>query len=74
MEARGLDVTPAMIERLTAAGDDETARLLEIILAEEVRHVQIGSHWFHLCCDQRGLEPEATFLSLIAEYFSPNIS
>lgn len=74
LEARGLDVTPAMIERLTAAGDDETARLLEIILAEEVRHVQIGSHWFHLCCDQRGLEPEATFLSLIAEYFSPNIS
>jgi len=70
LEARGLDVTPAMIERLTAAGDDETVRLLEIILEEEVRHVQIGSHWFHLCCDQRGLEPEATFLNLVAEYFN----
>ena len=73
LEARGLDVTPAMIERLTAAGDDETVRLLEIILEEEVRHVQIGSHWFHLCCDQRGLEREATFLSLIAEHFSGSL-
>lgn len=70
LEARGLDVTPAMIERLTTAGDNETVRLLRIILEEEVRHVQIGSHWFHSCCDQRGLEPEATFLSLIKEYFS----
>lgn len=69
LEARGLDVTPGMIERLAAVGDNETIRLLKIILAEEIRHVEIGSHWFHLCCDQRGLEPEATFLSLIAEYF-----
>ncbi len=70
LEARGLDVTPAMIKRLTAVGDRETARLLAVILDEEVRHVQIGSHWFHLCCDQRGLEPEATFLRLVAAYFS----
>jgi len=69
LEARGLDVTPPMMERLQAVGDHETVRLLKIILEEEVRHVQIGSHWFHLCCDQRGLEPEATFLSLIKEYF-----
>jgi len=70
LEARGLDVTPAMIKRLAAVGDDETVRLLRIILEEEVRHVQIGSHWFHLCCDQRGLEPEATFLQLITTHFS----
>jgi len=73
LEARGLDVTPAMIERLQAVGDHETVRLLKIILEEEVRHVQIGSHWFHLCCDQRGLEPEATFLSLIKEYFQGSL-
>lgn len=73
LEARGLDVTPAMIERLTAVGDGETVRLLKIILAEEVRHVEIGSHWFHLCCDQRGLDPETTFLSLVAEYFNGSL-
>lgn len=69
LEARGLDVTPGMIERLVSAGDDETVRILEIILDEEVRHVEIGSHWFHFCCDRLGLEPESTFLGLLEEYF-----
>ena len=73
LEARGLDVTPGMIERLTAAGDDETVRILEIILHEEVRHVEIGSHWFRVCCDQRGLEPESTFLALLKEYFKGSL-
>jgi uncharacterized ferritin-like protein (DUF455 family) len=73
LEARGLDVTPGMIERLTTAGDDETVRILRIILEEEVRHVEIGSHWFRSCCDQRGLEPESTFLNLLKEYFSGSL-
>jgi len=73
LEARGLDVTPGMIERLTLAGDHETVRILEIILEEEVRHVEIGSHWFRICCDQRGLEPESTFLRLLKEYFTGTV-
>jgi uncharacterized ferritin-like protein (DUF455 family) len=70
LEARGLDVTPGMIERLEATGDFETSRILKVILEEEVRHVKLGSHWFHACCDQRGLEPEATFLALLREHYS----
>ena len=73
LEARGLDVTPGMIERLKKVGDDETVRILEIILTEEVRHVEIGSHWFRLCCDQRGLEPESTFLDLLKEHFNASL-
>jgi uncharacterized ferritin-like protein (DUF455 family) len=73
LEARGLDVTPGMIERLKTAGDLETARILRVILEEEVRHVEIGSYWFHLCCDQRGLEPEATFVRLLKEHFSGSL-
>lgn len=73
LEARGLDVTPGMIERLKTAGDNETVRILEIILYEEVRHVEIGSHWFRVCCDQRGLEPESTFLALLKEHFSGSL-
>ena len=73
LEARGLDVTPGMIERLNSAGDHETVRILKIILEEEIRHVEIGSHWFRICCDQRGLEPESTFLSLLKEYFTGTI-
>ncbi|MCK8514844.1 ferritin-like domain-containing protein [Methylonatrum kenyense] len=68
LEARGLDVTPGMIERLQGAGDGDTVALLEVILAEEEGHVAIGSHWFRHCCDQRGLEPEATFRDLLQRY------
>lgn len=69
LEARGLDVTPGMIKRLRAAGDRETARLLGIILDEEVRHVAIGTRWFRHCCAERGQDADRTFLELFGEYF-----
>jgi uncharacterized ferritin-like protein (DUF455 family) len=69
LEARGLDVTPGMIERFSAAGDAETASVLETILREEVRHVAIGTHWFHYCCRREGREPLTTFLALLQEYY-----
>ena len=68
LEARGLDVTPGMIQRLQQVGDVETVRILGIILDEEVRHVAIGTRWFHMLCAQRGLEPVATFRGLLVEY------
>lgn len=68
LEARGLDVTPGLIDKLMAHGDAETAAVLRVILHEEVRHVAIGSHWFRHCCQQRGCEPEATFVRLLQEY------
>jgi len=69
LEARGLDVTPGMMQRLAAVGDHQTVAALEIILTEEIRHVAIGSHWFSYCCQQRGLLPEQTFKKLLAEYY-----
>lgn len=73
LEARGLDVTPGMIERLKKAGDVETVRILKIILEEEVRHVEIGTYWFRICCEQRGLDPESTFLNLLKAHFSGSL-
>lgn len=73
LEARGLDVTPGMIERLGQAGDMETIAILEVILEEEIRHVEIGTRWFRHCCDQQGLDAESTFLSLLREHFSGSI-
>ncbi len=67
LEARGLDVTPGMIERLRVAGDLETVAALEVILKEEVGHVAIGSRWFRFCCEQRGLEPRETFRRLLRQ-------
>jgi uncharacterized ferritin-like protein (DUF455 family) len=65
MEARGLDVTPAMIERLRAAGDAATADCLGVILREEVGHVAAGNRWFRHLCAERGLDPESTWFDLI---------
>lgn len=67
LEARGLDVTPGMMERLREVGDIETIGILEIILRDEIGHVRIGSRWFRYCCEQRGLEPEATFRQLLRQ-------
>jgi uncharacterized ferritin-like protein (DUF455 family) len=68
LEARGLDVTPAMLVRLRAVGDEETASILEVILREEVEHVAIGSRWFRWCCEQDGVEPEARFEQLLRDH------
>lgn len=67
LEARGLDVTPGMIERLKAVGDTATVDALEVILREEVRHVEIGTRWFRWLCNARGQDADATFLTLLAE-------
>jgi len=68
LEARGLDVTPGMIVKLRALGDEATADILEVILREEVAHVAAGSRWFRWYCAQRGLEPDATFTALLTQY------
>lgn len=68
LEARGLDVTPGMMERLRRAGDDRSADALVVILREEVGHVAAGTRWFRYLCDQRGLDPETTFFELLEGY------
>ncbi len=65
LEARGLDVTPGMIDRLRAAGDHATADILVVILDEEVAHVAAGTRWFFYACGLRGLKPETHFLDLV---------
>ena len=68
LEARGLDVTPGMMDRLEKAGDSKTVDCLKIILRDEIGHVAIGSRWFKYCCDLQGLQPEETFRELLLEY------
>jgi uncharacterized ferritin-like protein (DUF455 family) len=69
LEARGLDITPATIERFQAVGDLATARILGRILADEERHVRAGTIWFRRSCESAGLEPVATWQSLVARHF-----
>ena len=68
LEARGLDVTPGMIVKLRELGDEATVAILDLILQEEVAHVAAGSRWFRWYCEQRGVEPRASFRELLKEY------
>jgi uncharacterized ferritin-like protein (DUF455 family) len=69
MEARGLDVTPALIEKFRQLGDQRSAALLTRILTDEVGHVELGSTWFKYACAQQGLESEARYRHLIGVYY-----
>jgi len=68
LEARGLDVTPAMISKLRSLGDVTTADVLEVILREEVAHVAAGTRWYHWYCARAGVEPRKRFKELLGEY------
>ena len=69
LEARGLDVTPGMIEVFRKAKADSAVAALETIYAEEVAHVAYGSKWFHFLCGRHGLAPKPAFHSLVRRYF-----
>jgi uncharacterized ferritin-like protein (DUF455 family) len=69
LEARGLDVTPQMIQRFEAAGDAASVRLLGRILADEVVHVAAGVRWFRFGCDSDNDSPVETWQKLVATHF-----
>ncbi len=65
LEARALDVTPAMIERFETVGDHATARILRRIATDEERHVLAGTRWFRFACDTARLDAAATWRALV---------
>ncbi len=68
LEARGLDVTPGMIDKLQRVKDQYAVDILETIYQDEIAHVQAGSKWFLYQCKQRDLEPRATFINMVETY------
>lgn len=69
LEARGLDVTPAMINKLSQNRDDESADVLRIIYDEEVRHVAIGRKWFAEVAKNADTTEVEQFHALVRKYF-----
>jgi len=68
LEARGLDVTPEMIEKLRRQEDAASVAALETIYREEVEHVAAGERWFRFECARRGLDPVETYRELVRRY------
>ena len=69
LEARGLDVTPATIARLEAAGDGRSVAILNRIYRDEIRHVGAGTRWFRIRAAELGLEPISHWKKLIENNF-----
>ena len=69
LEARGLDVTPATVDRFRAAGDEASAKILSRIYNDEIRHVTAGTVWFGRKCDEMGFNVVETWQSLVKSRF-----
>jgi uncharacterized ferritin-like protein (DUF455 family) len=73
LEARGLDVTPATVERFEAAGDTRSAAILNRIYRDEIRHVRAGTNWFGIACEAQGFEPVSEWKRLVRAHFRGTI-
>lgn len=73
LEARGLDATPLIQDKLTRAGDLRAVEILDLILRDEIGHVRIGNHWFHHLCAARQLDATALYPDLVKRYEAPRL-
>lgn len=69
LEARGLDVTPATIQRFERLGDCTSTRILGRIAADEERHVAAGTRWFRFACNEAQLDAPTVWRDLVAMHF-----
>jgi uncharacterized ferritin-like protein (DUF455 family) len=73
LEARGLDVTPAMLERVRAQGDVRGAAILQRILDDEIRHVAQGVKHFVAHAQASGEVPDSRWKTLVQKHFKSGL-
>ncbi|GAC1041022.1 ferritin-like domain-containing protein [Rhizobium sp. No.120] len=69
LEARGLDVTPALQAKMRETGDLESAAILDVIYNDEKGHVAVGAKWFRFLCAREQRDPARTFQELVRANF-----
>lgn len=69
LEARGLDVTPGMIEKLIEHRDTKSAEILKVIYNDEIGHVAIGARWFQKIARNQSKDPESWFHDLVRNFY-----
>jgi len=70
LEARGVDTSPKLIERLRSSGDNKSAQVLEVILQDEVNHLRLGVRWFEMLCSEKSIDPVTTWQSLVNKHLN----
>ena len=76
LEARGLDATPLIQAKLRQVGAPDALQavaLLDIILRDEIGHVEIGNRWYRWLCEREGLDPVAHYVELVRQYDAPRL-
>ena len=73
LEARGLDASPPMQDKLRRAGDLRAVEILDVILRDEVGHVAIGNCWYRWLCERDGHDPVALYAVLTQRYEAPRL-
>lgn len=69
LEARGLDVTPSLQDKMRETGDIDSADVLKVIYEDEKGHVAVGAKWFRFLCAREKKDPAATFKQLVRANF-----
>ena len=69
LEARALDITPTTVERFAGVGDHISARILQRIMADEIRHVSAGTNWFGWATNRMGLDAANHYQILVKRHF-----
>lgn len=69
LEARGLDVTPSLQEKMRETGDIESANVLKVIYEDEKGHVAVGAKWFRFLCAREKRDPARAFQDLVRANF-----
>src|SRR5205085_2079396 len=76
LEARGLDATPQIQDKLRQVGTPQALRaveILDVILRDEVGHVAIGNHWYKWLCERDHLDPVAHYDEVAIRYAAPTL-
>lgn len=68
LEARGLDATPVLQEKIAQRKDMAAVKILDVILTDEIGHVYIGNRWYHALSAKRGLDAMKCFTELLHKY------
>jgi uncharacterized ferritin-like protein (DUF455 family) len=76
LEARGLDASPLIQQKLRKAGTPQALRaveILDVILRDEVGHVAVGNHWYRWLCEREALDPQAHYDVLVQRHDAPRL-
>jgi uncharacterized ferritin-like protein (DUF455 family) len=73
LEARGLDASPPMQEKLRGIGDARGVEILGIILRDEIGHVAVGNRWYRWLCERAGVDPVTQYEVLARRYDAPRL-